>query len=137
MSNRVEYLNPPQACPPQGLYSHVTRVTAGPLLFIAGQLSVGSDGGVVGKNDFARQFHQIFDNMAAVLEGVGIGFKDIVKFTTFLVHSQDIDAFMQLRAAHFPKLYGSMPYPPNTLLIVDRLVKEDFLLEIEAVAATR
>ena len=35
----------------------------------------------------------------------------------------------------FPKLFGAEPYPPNTLLIVDRLVKEEFLIEVEAIAA--
>jgi enamine deaminase RidA (YjgF/YER057c/UK114 family) len=59
------------------------------------------------------------------------------EFTTYLVHSQDIEKFMELRAAYFPKIFGKQPYPPNTLLIVDRLVKEDFLLEVEAVLAGR
>jgi enamine deaminase RidA (YjgF/YER057c/UK114 family) len=135
MPKRLEYINPKNACPPQGLYSHVARVSGGPMLFLAGQLSVDQAGNIFGKNDFAGQFRQIFDNMAAVLEGVGAGFGDVVKFTTYLVHSQDIATFMELRAAYFPKIFGSLPYPPNTLVIVDRLVKEEFLLEIEAVAA--
>ena len=51
------------------------------------------------------------------------------------VRSQDIDAFMTLRRELFPKLFGDGAYPPNTLLIVDRLVTADFLIEVEAVAA--
>jgi enamine deaminase RidA (YjgF/YER057c/UK114 family) len=133
MPSRIEYLNPEGACPAQGLYSHVTRVPAGPLYFVAGQLSVGSGGEVVGKGDFDRQFRQVFDNLADVLKGIGAGFDDVVKFTTYLVHSQDIENFMRLRAALFPKIFSGPLYPPNTLLIVDRLVKEDFLLEVEAV----
>ena len=133
MRKSVEYINPEGACPAQGLYSHVTRVPAGTLLFVAGQLAVDRDGNIAGKGDFDRQFHQIFENMAAVLEGVGAGFDDIAKFTTYLVHSQDIEKFMRLRAATFPKLFASPSYPPNTLLIIDRLVKEEFLLEVEAV----
>ena len=133
MSKGLEYLNPEGACPAQGLYSHVTRVKAGSLLFVAGQLSVGGDGSVVGKSDFDRQFHQVFENLGAVLKGLGADFNDVVKFTTYLVHSQDIEKFMRLRAATFPKLFASPSYPPNTLLIIDRLVKEEFLLEVEAV----
>src|SRR4051812_10534016 len=98
----VEYLNPEGTCPAQGLYAHVGQVTSGPLLFIAGQLSVGADGGVVGARDFDRQFTQVFDNLGAVLKGMDVGFDDIVKFTTYLVHSQDIPAFMKARAALFP-----------------------------------
>ena len=35
----------------------------------------------------------------------------------------------------FPRLFAGGNYPPNTLLIIDRLVREDFLLEVTAVAA--
>ena len=42
---------------------------------------------------------------------------------------------MQERRLLFPTLFGQHPYPPNALLIVDPLVKEDFLIEVEAVVA--
>jgi enamine deaminase RidA (YjgF/YER057c/UK114 family) len=131
---KIEYLNPHGTCPAQGLYAHVTRVPAGPLLFIAGQLSVGATGEVVGKNDFEAQFHQVFQNLREVLTGVGVTFNHVVKFTTYLVHSQDIQKFMRAREALFPKIFSGTLYPPNTLLIIDRLVREDFLIEVEAVA---
>jgi enamine deaminase RidA (YjgF/YER057c/UK114 family) len=137
MPKRVEYINPRKACPPQGLYSHVARVSAGTLYFVAGQLSVDRNGKVAGKHDFAFQFRKVFDNMSTVLKGIDADFKDVVKFTTYLIHSQDIEKFMALRAQYFPKMFGRQPYPPNTLLMVDRLVKEDFLLEVEAVVAGR
>ena len=130
---KVQYLNPPGACPHQGLYSHVGRIGSGPVLFVAGQVAVDSAGAVVGKNDFEAQFQQVFDNIGAVLKGVGAGFDDVIKFTTFLVHSQDIEKFMKARAGLFPRLFKGPLYPPNTLLVVDRLVKEEFLLEVEAV----
>jgi len=137
MTKRVAYINPETAGPVQGLYSHVARVEADPLYFIAGQVAAGHDGGGVGKGDFERQCRQVVENLGAVLGGLGLGFDDIAKFTTYLVHSQDIEPFMRVRAALFPTLFSSAHYPPNTLLIVDRLVKEDFLIEIEAVARAR
>lgn len=137
MSKAIEYINPEGACPAQGLYSHVTRVPAGALYFVAGQLSVDREGKVAGKNDFDRQFHQVFENLGAVLKGLGADFNDVVKFTTYLVHSQDIEKFMRLRAEVFPKLFKGPLYPPNTLLILDRLVKEEFLIEIEAIVHAR
>lgn len=133
-ARKVEYLNPEGACPAQGLYSHVGKVASGPLLFIAGQLAVDARGAVVGKHDFEAQFAQVFDNLGAVLKGLGASFDDVVKFTTYLVHSQDIEKFMTARASLFPRLFQSASYPPNTLLVVDRLVKEEFLIEVEAVA---
>jgi enamine deaminase RidA (YjgF/YER057c/UK114 family) len=136
-ANPVQYLNPEGACPAQGLYSHVGKVESGPLLFIAGQLAVDARGGVIGKHDFDAQFTQVFENLNAVLRGMGGGFEDVIKFTTYLVHAQDIEKFMKARAELFPRIFPGGSYPPNTLLIVDRLVKEEFLIEVEAVAAVR
>ena len=59
----------------------------------------------------------------------------MVQFTTFLVDSRDIPAFMEVRNKLFKKIYPKGDYPPNTLLVIDRLAREDFLLEIEAIAA--
>ncbi|QIE55212.1 RidA family protein [Pikeienuella piscinae] len=134
MSHKVEYVNPPGTAPAQGLYSHVGVPTGGRLVFIAGQLSVSPDGDVVGAGDFAAQFHQVFANMGDVLKGMGGGYPDIVKMTTIFVHSQDIATFMRLREALFPTIFPGPLFPPNTILVVDRLVKEDFLFEVEAVA---
>jgi enamine deaminase RidA (YjgF/YER057c/UK114 family) len=132
--HKVEYLNPEGACPALGLYSHVGKVDSGPLLFVAGQLAVDAHGFVVGEHDFEAQFAQVFDNLGAVLKGVGASFDDVIKFTTYLVHAQDIEKFMRARAELFPRLFNAASYPPNTLLVVDRLVKEEFLIEVEAVA---
>lgn len=132
---KVRYENPPGTAPAQGLYSHVALVQASTLAFVAGQLAVGAGGEVVGKGDFAAQFAQVFKNLGDVLGGLGSSYKDIVKFTTYLVHSQDIESFMAARKELFPKLFGGEPYPPNTLIMIDRLVKEEFLIEVEAVAA--
>ena len=132
----ASYLNPPGAGPAQGLYSHVGIAPAmSRIAFVAGQLSVGADGSVVGRNDFAAQFAQVFSNLKDVLAGMGTDCNAIVKFTTYLVHSQDIDAFMKLRRELFPSLFATSAYPPNTLLVVDRLVKEEFLIEVEAIVA--
>jgi len=135
MRKTVKYLNPQRACPAQGLYSHVGAFSGGPMMFIAGQLAVAADGGIVGRNDFGVQFAQVFGNLGDVLQGIGANWNDVIKFTTYMVHSQDIDSFMDLRADLFPKLFDGPLFPPNTLLVVDRLVKEEFLVEVEAVVA--
>ncbi len=137
MAKGVQYVNPEEAGPVQGLYSHAARVEAGTLYFIAGQVAAGRDGAVVGKGDFERQCRQVFENLGAVLRGLGLGFNDVAKLTTYLVHSHDIERFMKLRGELYPTLFPGKAYPPNTLLIVDRLVKEEFLIEIEAVARAR
>jgi hypothetical protein len=52
-----------------------------------------------------------------------------------MVHSQDIPKFMKYRLREFPKMFTNGAYPPNTLLMIDRLVHEEFLIEVQATAA--
>jgi enamine deaminase RidA (YjgF/YER057c/UK114 family) len=130
----IKILNPEALGKPLGQYSHMTRVKASEFLFIAGQVAI-KDGKLVGADDFDAQCVQTFANIEAALRSAGAGFGNVVQLTTYLVHSQDIAKFMTYRLREFPKLFPSGVYPPNTLLIVDRLVQEAFLIEVQAVAA--
>lgn len=132
---RVWYENPPGTAPAQGLYSHAGTSTGSRLVFVAGQVSVNNHNEIVGKGSFEQQFAQVFGNMGDVLRGLGCDFNSVVKFTSIFVHSQDIAPFMRLRAELFPRLFTGPLYPPNTILVVDRLVSEEFLFELEAVVA--
>jgi enamine deaminase RidA (YjgF/YER057c/UK114 family) len=125
----IALLNPAALGAPLGPYSHIARVrAAGELVFIAGQ--VGSAAA-----DFDGQCGEAFANVRAALDAVGAGWGNVAQFTTYLVHSQDIPRFMAWRRREFPQMFPGGAYPPNTLLIVDRLVEERFLIEIQAVAA--
>jgi enamine deaminase RidA (YjgF/YER057c/UK114 family) len=132
---KVWYENPPGTAPAQGLYSHTGTSTGSRLVFVAGQLSVNMDNEVVGKGSFEQQFAQVFSNMGDVLRGLGCDFNSVVKFTSIFVHSQDIEHFMRLRQELFPRIFAGPLYPPNTILVVDRLVREEFLFELEAIVA--
>ena len=112
---------------PLGQYSHLTRVKAREFLFIAGMLSPGES--------FDAQCSGVFDQIEQALKSQGAGWGNVVQFTTYLVHSQDIPRFMQWRLREFPRLFPDGAYPPNTLLIIDRLVGEPYLIEVQAVAA--
>jgi enamine deaminase RidA (YjgF/YER057c/UK114 family) len=129
----IKILNPDSLGKPLGQYSQVTRVKASEFLFIAGQ--VGADNAGKAGADFDAQCVQLFANIGAALTSQGANFGNIVEFTTYMVHSQDIPKFMAYRQREFPKLFPNGAYPPNTLLIIDRLVREDFLIEVSAVAA--
>ncbi|HZT27898.1 MAG TPA: RidA family protein [Pseudolabrys sp.] len=130
----IKLINPDTLGKPLGQYSHMTRVKASEFLFIAGQVGVHKDGKLAGE-DFAAQCGQAFANIEAALKSQGAGWGNIVEFTTYLVHSQDIAKFMTWRLANFPKMFANGAYPPNTLLMIDRLVQEQFLIEVSAVAA--
>jgi enamine deaminase RidA (YjgF/YER057c/UK114 family) len=135
MSAEINIYNPDELGPPMGQYTHVTRVKANEFLFIAGMLSGDSKGNVIGDGDFDAQTAQVFRNVEAALKSAGASWANVVQFTTYLVHSQDIPKFMAFRLREFPKMFPNGKYPPNTLLIVDRLVKEQFLVEVQTIAA--
>jgi len=112
---------------PLGQYSHMTRVKASEYLFIAGMLAPG--------DSFDAQCTGVFSQIEAALKSAGAGWGSVVQFTTYLVHSQDIPKFMQWRLREFPRMFPDGKYPPNTLLVIDRLVQEQFLVEVQTVAA--
>ncbi|MFZ0763401.1 RidA family protein [Bradyrhizobium sp.] len=135
MSAELNIYNPNELGAPMGQYTHVTRVKANEFLFIAGMLSGDAAGNMIGDGDFDAQATQVFRNIEAALKSAGASWANVVQFTTYLVHSQDIPKFMAFRLREFPKMFPSGKYPPNTLLIIDRLVKEQFLVEVQTIAA--
>jgi enamine deaminase RidA (YjgF/YER057c/UK114 family) len=123
----IKIYNPEALGKPLGQYSHVTRVKANEHLFIAGMLAPGEG--------FDAQCSGVFAQIEKALQSAGAGWGNVVQFTTYLVHSQDIPKFMQWRLREFPRMFPNGNYPPNTLLIIDRLVQEQFLIEVQTVAA--
>lgn len=133
--SQIRIFNPDSLGKPLGQYSQITRVKASELAFIAGQLSTDREGKVIGIDDFDAQCTQIFANIECALKSIDAGWSNVVQFTTYMVHSQDIQKFMAFRLREFPKLFPDGNYPPNTLLMIDRLVGEQFLIEVQAIAA--
>jgi enamine deaminase RidA (YjgF/YER057c/UK114 family) len=131
----IKLINPDTLGKPLGQYSHLTRVKASEFVFIAGQVGVLKDGKLAGDGGFDAQCGQAFANIEAALKSCGAGWGNLVEFTTYMVHSQDIPGFMTWRLREFPKMFPNGAYPPNTLLMIDRLVQEQFLIEVSAVAA--
>lgn len=128
-------VNTAKAPQPVGLYSQAMRVRAGELMFIAGQIALDAEGKLVGKNDAGAQTRQIYKNIGAILQSVGASFSHVVEFTTYVVGKEALQTFMQARTEIFPSLYPDGDYPPNTLLVVNALVREEYLVEIKAVVA--
>lgn len=112
---------------PLGQYSHMARVKASETLYIAGMLAPGES--------FDAQLSGVFSQIEKALQSAGAGWGNVVQFTTYLVHSQDIPKFMQWRVREFPRMFPDGKYPPNTLLVIDRLVQEPYLVEVQTVAA--
>jgi len=118
---------------PLGMYSHGMIAPGGEIVVVAGQVGMGQGGQVAG-GDVVAQTKQALDNVRAVVEAAGCAMRDVIRLQTFLTHAGDIDGFMKARAEVFPRYFPDGAYPPNTLLIVSRLVKPELLVEIEAMA---
>ena len=122
-----------QAPQPLGAYSLGMSVRPGKSVYLAGQVSVDSDGTLVGKGDAAAQTRQALQNLGHVLSGAG--FSNVVEFTTYVVGRSSIQEYIKGRSEVYLEIFPNGDFPPNTLLIVAGLVNEDFLVEIKAVAA--
>jgi len=131
----IKIFSPDVLGKPLGQYSQITRVKASEFVYIAGQLATDREGRIIGADDFDAQCVQVFANIETALKSVGGSWRNVVEFTTYLVHSQDIPKFMTYRKREFPKFFPDDAYPPNTLLMVDRLVQEPFLVEVKTIAA--
>lgn len=105
-------------------------VRAGDTLHIAGMVSFGADGTIVGEGDIAAQVDQALRNMAAVVAAAGGSMDDVVATTTYLVNVTDAPVVSAARARWFT---GEVK-PTHTLVGVAALGRPAFLVEIEGTA---
>jgi enamine deaminase RidA (YjgF/YER057c/UK114 family) len=129
---KKQYLNPEKVFEPR-FFTHTVAVT-GPakLVYVSGQVSFDRDGKVVGKGDMAAQTHQVFRSIAANLEAAGASWRDVVKLNGYMVklNPDALRAYRETRERYL----DAAALPASTLVGVERLVHEDLLLEVEAVA---
>ena len=121
---------------PLGMYSHGMVATGGELVVVAGQTATTPDGRVSGQ-DIVSQTRLVFENVRVVLQAAGATMGDVIRLQTFLTRAEDIPGFMKARQDLFREYFPTGAYPPNTLLVVSRLVHPDLLVEIEAMAMRR
>jgi enamine deaminase RidA (YjgF/YER057c/UK114 family) len=111
-------------------YSHVVEVRGGRTLYIAGQIALDDGGNLVGKGDFGAQVEQVFKNLEARLGEGGATFRDVVKLNYYLTDASELQRLREIR-----NRYLDVEQPPaSTLVVVKQLFREEFLVEVEAVA---
>ena len=128
-----EFLTPASLPPPVG-YSHIAKISKGTLVYIAGQISSDASGNLVGEGDFEAQVGQVFRNLKLAVEAAGGTMAYLVKVNYFLAAEVDQSAVPKLRAIRERYLNVANP-PASTLVVVTRLARPGWLIEIEAVAA--
>jgi enamine deaminase RidA (YjgF/YER057c/UK114 family) len=128
-----EFLSPKTLPAPVG-YSHLAKVNKGTIVYIAGQVSSDASGKLIGEGDFEAQVEQVFRNLKIAVEAAGGTMADIVKLNSYLVAEVDQAGVPKLRAIRDRYLNVEKP-PASTLVVVTRLARPGWLIEIEAVAA--
>src|SRR6202047_4900572 len=120
-------INPSELGTPPG-YSQIVEVTAGRIIFIAGQTALDRDGNVIGKNDFAAQAAQVFRNLAIALDASGCTASNLVKLTVFLTDMDNLGSYREVRNRFFASV-APPAAPAATLVEVSKLYGADFIIE--------
>jgi len=127
-SARKTASNPPGVpAPIRGYYSNCVRTTAGPLLFVAGQVGMDVNGAV--PPDAAAQCEQALKNIETILEANGATMADVVKVTVYVTDIEFLDEITPARLKYFPK-----NGPASAIVQVGALAFPTLKVEIEAVA---
>ena len=132
-TSNVRMSNPRAIHKPSG-YSHVTEVTKGKLIYIAGQVALDADGNLVGKDDFAAQTRQVFANLKAALDSVGADFHNVIKLNYYCADSVDPVVHLPMVREVRDGLVNKAAPPVSTFVVVRGLVRPEWLIEVEAVA---
>ena len=103
-------------------------------IYISGQVGVDPQQKLVGTGDFSAQAEQAFANLAIALTSADATLADVVKLNLYVVnycyeHAAVIGALIR---RHFPA--GHLP--ACSLLGVQALAREEFLIEVEAIAVS-
>jgi 2-iminobutanoate/2-iminopropanoate deaminase len=115
--------------PGGGVFSTAIEAPPGRTIYVSGLTSRDKSGNVVAPGDIVAQTEQVMQNLKAALDAGGATFDDVVKVTVFIRNMNDFHKIHGVRRKYFRK-----PYPASTMVEVSRLVDEDLLIEIEAVA---
>ena len=126
MAGDREHLQPSGVHAPPEPYSHAIR--CGDLLIMAGQVAIDETGQVVGIDDPAAQFRQVWKNIRAVVESAGGTVLDIVKLTYYVRDVRWIEREMPIRKELFP----DGRYPCTTVVGVKELGWPTLLMEFDA-----
>jgi len=133
-SDATQFLNPTGLSKPTG-YTHVVITGPGKLIYVSGQVALNPNGEVVAKGDLRGQTAQAMENLRTALTAAGATLEDVVKLNYYVVNlkSDQLPIIREVRTKYF----SSEQLPASTLVGVTALAREEFMIEIEAVAVAR
>ena len=109
--------------------SHDLGVQVDDTIWVSGMVAFDPEGSIVGLGDMRIQADTVFANIAEVLALGGATLDDVVKITAWLTDMDQYSGYNDARAAAF-----SNRLPASATVPSPRLVRDDLLVEVEAVA---
>ncbi|RPE10000.1 RidA family protein [Chitinophaga lutea] len=113
-------------------FTNVITIQGNAKTIYIGEMNANNAAGeIVGKGDLKAQTEQALKNVETALHAAGGDWENLVKWTVYVVHGQDLRAGFE----GFQKVWGNRPNPPVvTMQFVAGLANPDYLVGIEAVA---
>jgi enamine deaminase RidA (YjgF/YER057c/UK114 family) len=121
--------SPCAASPPS---TSVTLRDGGRWLLIGAQVPRDEAGNVVGKGDMRAQIEQVGKNVGQCLKAGGATVSDIMFTVNFVTAPADFEKHADL----LPRYFGP-PSPESRTVLTPQLSSPDFLLQVEAIVATK
>ncbi len=100
------------------------------MVIISGQIALDSNGNLIGKNNLAQQAEQVFTNIKNIVAESGGTMNDVVKIGIYMT---DITQVQILRVVR-DRFFNQQKPPASTLVEVRKLIRDDLLIEVEAIA---
>jgi len=97
-------------------------------LYVSGQVGVDRSGKTI--QDYEGQCRQVWTNVVALLSSAEMTVNDIVKMNAYVVSGQEMAVYGRIRGEY---LNGHKP--ASTMIAVTGLLKPEFLIEVEVIAA--
>jgi 2-iminobutanoate/2-iminopropanoate deaminase len=124
--NGVKTLDPPGAIKAEGTWSLGAR--AGDFVFVAGMQGVDPATNTLVQEPQAR-IRQAFLNLRLIAQSEGASLQDCVRITVYV---SDLHRFAPMVDKAEAELWGKPPYPPRTMVEVQRLFDDD-IVEVDSV----
>jgi 2-iminobutanoate/2-iminopropanoate deaminase len=125
-ASAVQYVSPPGAINPTGTWSLAAFDQAARMLYVAGMRGIDPQTNKLVDGAEAR-IRQAFANMRFIAESQGAGLDDCLRLVIYVT---DMARYRPIANQVQEELWASGPYPPRTIVEVNRL-NDDDIFEVE------
>jgi len=133
--DHLTHINPPTLSDSLAVgYSQTVRARPGELVFVAGQVGWDTESKIVGDGSFGVQVRKALDNVRIALEEAGATPDDVTHIKYFVVGCTEERVAELSAALREVQLFDPAHPPTGTLLGVEKLARDELLVEIEVMA---